>query len=316
LVRVSVGIPVYNGERFLEPCLDAIFSQTLQDIEVILADNASTDRTQEICLAYQKKYPNFIYYRHPENMGAARNYDFCFHKATGQYFKWAAHDDLIAPSFLEKAVAAIDADPAVVGAHALTHLIDAKGQRIDYDPARRAFVDRDGRTLRSRLDEPALLDDGDPVRRLRAMLKNYRMCTAVFGVYRRDVMAASGLHLPFWGSDKVFIGEMLLHGKIAIVPEELFLRRTHVDQASNLSKRDQARWLKSDKRYRPFDTQLAAFRAYMRAIERAPLSHLQKLKCCALVMCLPLRLEKWTPRYLGLGRARPSTFQTDQAVYR
>ena len=98
--RVSIGLPVYNGENFLEFALDSILGQTFQDFELIISDNASTDATESICRRYAAKDSRIRYYRNPNNQGAAQNYNRVFALARGEYFKWAAHDDVCKPNYL------------------------------------------------------------------------------------------------------------------------------------------------------------------------------------------------------------------------
>ena len=91
--RVSIGLPVYNGERFLPQALDSILAQTFEDFELIISDNASTDTTEEICRTYATQDQRIHYHRHEQNRGAAWNFNYIVPLARGEYFKWAADDD-------------------------------------------------------------------------------------------------------------------------------------------------------------------------------------------------------------------------------
>ena len=96
--RVSIGLPVYNGERYLPQALDAILSQTFEDFELIISDNASTDSTQDICKSYAANDARVKYFRNSSNIGISRNFNRVFELSSGgEYFKWCAHDDLMAP---------------------------------------------------------------------------------------------------------------------------------------------------------------------------------------------------------------------------
>ena len=128
---VSIGVPVYNGERYLADALTAISDQTYPNFEVIVSDNASTDLTQEICEEFTRSDDRFRVVRHEENLGASPNFNYVVHEAKGPYFKWATDDDLIAPTFLETCVAALDAAPADVAlVYPKTILIDEDGNEI------------------------------------------------------------------------------------------------------------------------------------------------------------------------------------------
>src|SRR5436190_12174806 len=91
---VSIGLPVFNGERYLRQALDSLLGQDFQDFELIISDNASTDRTAEICRAYVAKDRRIRYYRNESNIGSAPNYRRVFELARGEFFKWCSHDDV------------------------------------------------------------------------------------------------------------------------------------------------------------------------------------------------------------------------------
>lgn len=98
---VSIGMPVYNGERYIRQALDSLLAQTFTDYEIVVSDNASTDATGAICQEYEKKDSRIRYVRQPENLGAARNFKFVLDQATAGYFMWAACDDVRSPDFIE-----------------------------------------------------------------------------------------------------------------------------------------------------------------------------------------------------------------------
>src|SRR5215472_14068114 len=155
---LSIGLFVYNGERFLEEALHSILSQTLTDFELIISDNASTDRTGEIAEAYAKGDNRIRYYRSEKNMGAGWNVRRVYELATGKYFKWAAADDLLEPEFLRRCVVALDRDPDCVVAYAKTREVDENG----------AFI--------KNYITPMQTNSSDPVARFREMLLTYHKC--------------------------------------------------------------------------------------------------------------------------------------------
>jgi glycosyltransferase involved in cell wall biosynthesis len=101
---VSIGLPVYNGENYLKAALNSLLSQSYGNFELIIGDNASTDETKYICESYAKQDPRIRYFRHKTNIGAAANYNYLFELAQGDYFKWAAHDDVCSPDYLKSCV--------------------------------------------------------------------------------------------------------------------------------------------------------------------------------------------------------------------
>jgi glycosyltransferase involved in cell wall biosynthesis len=101
---ISIGLPVYNGEQFLLEKFDSLLSQTFQNFEIIVSDNASTDATKSICESYLKKDFRIKYFKQEQNFGAIANYNFVLEKANGEYFVWTAVDDIMEPNFLEKLI--------------------------------------------------------------------------------------------------------------------------------------------------------------------------------------------------------------------
>lgn len=125
--RVSIGLPVYNGQDYLSQALDALLAQTYSDFELVISDNASMDDTEEICRQYAARDGRIRYHRSEENLGAAPNFNRAFELSRAEYFKWAAHDDLCGPEYLERTVAVLDGDASVVLCHVGTTETDESG---------------------------------------------------------------------------------------------------------------------------------------------------------------------------------------------
>jgi glycosyltransferase involved in cell wall biosynthesis len=92
--RLSIGLPVYDGENYLAESLDALLGQSYEDFELIISDNASTDGTADIRRRYQKQDLRIRHIRQPRNFGLAPNHNFVFEQARGELFKRAPHNDL------------------------------------------------------------------------------------------------------------------------------------------------------------------------------------------------------------------------------
>jgi glycosyltransferase involved in cell wall biosynthesis len=204
--RVSIGLPVYNGERYLAATIASILAQDFADFELIVSDNASTDRTGEICREYALRDPRVLYHRNERNLGAGPNYDSCFHRARGTYFKWAAHDDCLAPDYLSKAVAAPDAVLCTVG---ITE------------------IGPNDEVLRTYRNSFPGVSSAAPAERFAAVIHARHQCEDFFGLYRRAALVGSGLHDSYSGSDRVLLAEMALRGPWVSVPDPLFLHREH-----------------------------------------------------------------------------------------
>jgi len=128
--KVSIGLPVYNGERYLREAIDSILAQTMDDFELIICDNASTDGTEVVCREYVDRDDRIRYYRNDDNLGASRNFNRTVELALASYFKWAAHDDALAANYLARCVEILDHEPTVVLSHSDAWIIDENTRRI------------------------------------------------------------------------------------------------------------------------------------------------------------------------------------------
>jgi glycosyltransferase involved in cell wall biosynthesis len=258
---VSIGLPLYNGERHLEQTLDSILGQTFPDFELIISDNASTDRSGEICQQYRRRDRRIQYSRNPVNLGAACNFNRVFELSSGEYFKWAAHDDLIAPTYLERCVQALDRAPAsvVLCFPHRRYITYGEGHLID-SPFGSFFCEWDCPESFQRLSFAELV-------RL-----NYNWCPMfVFGLMRASALRQTRLMGAYPAADLVLVAEMRLLGEFLEVPEDLYFMRLHL-KSQRKTERQVAIWFDPANQYRrllPLHVKL--YLEYFRAIRRAPL---------------------------------------------
>lgn len=210
--RLSIGLPVYNGAHYVGRAIESLLAQTFRDFELIITDNASTDGTEGICRAFAESDPRVRYFRAERNQGVVENFNWCFRLARGEYFKWNASDDLCAPTFLEKCVAILDADPSVVLAFPRTMLIDDQDQPkglLQYD---------------SNVDHPSPW-----VRFSRMMHLDPRRHASqeIYGVIRRSALQNTPLYQPCVRTDSILLARLAIEGRFRRVEEPLFLNREH-----------------------------------------------------------------------------------------
>src|SRR5262249_47081143 len=172
---VSIGVPVYNGEAFIERALDALCAQDYEHLEIIVSDNASTDNTPKICRAAAERDDRVLYLSTDVNRGAARNFARRVHVAQGPYFKWAAADDLCRPEFVATCVAVLEADPFAVLCYPRTSLIDEDDNVVED------------------FDDDLAYDDESAIRRLGRVCRHVGEYHAVFGVIRTNALRDTGL---------------------------------------------------------------------------------------------------------------------------
>jgi len=257
--RVSIGLAVYNGERYLAEALDSLLAQTFEDFELTICDNASTDRTGEIGRDYAAQDTRVCYARNARNLGVMGNFRRAFELSRGQYFRWAAADDLSAPQSLARCVEVLDREPAVVLAYPKTRFIDEHGRVIlDYDD-------------RLHLQSPR------PRERFRQVLERLGRCNAAYGLMRADVLKRARLFGDFLSSDVVFLAELSLYGTFWEVPEFLFYRRFHPGAHSSMNPAQVRAFFFPDNPHRLRMFEWRHFWEYLRAVVRAPLGVPEKL---------------------------------------
>ncbi len=292
--RVSIGLPVYNGEEYLAEAIESALAQTYRDLELIISDNGSTDGTQAICERYAARDSRVRYVRSPNNRGAVWNFNRVVELAGGEFFKWHAADDRIAPEFVEQAVGVLDSDPGVVLVMSRAAVIDAEGQLIEELPGQAAPVAlrlTDGADS-TRWD---FLTSARADRRYRGVLLYSVRCYEEFGLIRKDVMRRTGGHRPYRGAEKVLLAELSLLGRFAEIPQVLFFNRWHNARFSALgSAKAQLQWVHPAAKSKfILPRQVRCTVGYTAAIFGIPMRLHERLGCAAVLARFVLRVGKW-----------------------
>ena len=261
LPRVSVGLPVYNGERYVREAIESILSQSFPDLELIISDNASSDATERICKEYADKDTRVRYYRSERNRGAAWNHNRVVELARGEYFKWQCHDDYCDNTFVEKCVAILQANPNVVLCYPQFVRVDEQGRFRGIKSSR-------------------VSGGAEPVERFRSLIYRRDSCEEIYGITRTAVLRMTALIGPYSNSDDTFLAELILHGQFRQIPEPLFFYRVHPGQStsSNPSRSARMAWFNpSACRFSlPF---LRLFLGYLSLVSRSPVPWRVKLRC-------------------------------------
>jgi glycosyltransferase involved in cell wall biosynthesis len=253
---VSIGLAVYNGGRYLGAALDSLVTQDYADFEIILSDNASDDETEAICREHAARDPRIRYSRNERNMGALWNAVRVYELARGEYFMWAAHDDLRDPQYLSRCVAALESNPRALFCCTGVKLIDADGHDISD-------------TFRFRSYPPI---GATPRERFRALIRSTSWLH-VYSLIRTPALGQTKLGNYMWGGDVVLVADLCLRGEVAYVPEKLFdyryfATKTNEELASGISTSEtvvKVSW-----------SDLAA--NLMESVRRSPLSRREKLR--------------------------------------
>ena len=204
---VSIGIPVFNGERFIRESLDSLLAQDYANLEIIISDNASTDGTGDVCREYLHKEARICYYRNEINLGAVANFNRVLELSSGKYFMWASDHDLWEPGFVSRCVYVLETEADVVLVYSRTMLIDLEGIPLGLTP--------------DQMDTRGM----PPGRRFRHLLLNLTWCNMIYGVISLDVLRQTRRCTNVWGSDTALLADLSLRGSFAQLPEVLFYRR-------------------------------------------------------------------------------------------
>lgn len=221
--KVTIGLPVRNGESFLERAIDCVLSQTFEDLELVISDNGSTDRTEEICASYAGQYPRIRYFRNDPDIGVLRNFNWLVELARGEYFRWLGVDDWLEPDYVAECVAALDANP---------HCIAVSTEQDHFeDTGKRRFLEYRGPRV----------DSDQPHERFARMLwfltAGIYPFDPLFSMFRRQTLAESRLHQLMPLADRVLAAELSLVGPYCHVPKCLAHRRFPFESVAEVVRR-------------------------------------------------------------------------------
>ena len=276
---MSIGVPVYNGARFLAATLESLVGQTFEDVEIVISDNGSTDETEQICRDFAARDARVRYTRHGANRGVALNWNSLVRETSGPYFKWAAYDDLLAPTFVERCVEVLDQSSGrACLVYPRTRIIDENGDAVrDYD---------------DRLD----LRDEAPHERLRQLVQNMILCNVQYGLIRRSALERTRLMGSFPSSDYVLMAELALLGEFWEIPEPLFFRREHSagSRSANRTAAEVAQFYEPGSAREEFVREFwRLFAEQVRSINSAPLTYAERARCHTIFMF------EWIRRHRG-----------------
>jgi glycosyltransferase involved in cell wall biosynthesis len=284
--RLSIGLPVYNGERYLAEALDCFLAQTFHDFEIIVSDNASTDRTEEICRSYAARDQRIRYYRNEKNLGAVPNFNRVFALSRSPLFKWAAHDDLYHPRYIQTCIRIVDENPDVILAHSRTAFVDELGECFPVDPATGDYVDPRTGVVQTP-DGPTIADSPIAISRFWQVLSQARWGTHMFGIVPREMLRRTRLVPNFAGGDRAMLAELALLGRFECSNDVLFSKRFHENVSWSLNQKELLGWLSTDGK--AYSRRLRQLRTFLTTVRGKPVGLVTKAGCMALVTAHSVR---------------------------
>lgn len=215
---VSIGMPVYNGGRFIREALDSLLAQTFTDFELIISDNASIDATELICRNYAEQDPRIRYMRQQKNIGALPNFQFVLNEARGEYFMWAACDDKWDRNWVESLRYALEKSGVGAAFGKLMH-IDENSMPLKHLANERIFKFR-GSSLRRRVH-------------YFIEFERYGKANPIYSLFRKSVL--HGLEMADYSVDFHIVFQLLLNTEIMPVPNAVLYKRVHATSDGNRS---------------------------------------------------------------------------------
>jgi glycosyltransferase involved in cell wall biosynthesis len=267
---VSICLPVYNGENYLVEAVESMLAQTFTDFELIITDNASTDRTEEICRKFAEADPRVRYHRNERNVGGARNQAIAVDLSRGKFVRLSAHDDKMAPTHLEECLAALDAHPEAVIAFTSTVVLDEDGNVVSEYHATRGTA-------------------ATPSARFRELIFRDHNCDAIYGVMRGDVLRSVRPMENFIDGDKVFLCRLAFHGPFVSLERPLFYKRFHPKNWVG-NWRDRMAWYNPDSKGKASFPNWLELGSFSNAVVTAPIPVGERVRCAGTT-------ARWVARY-------------------
>ena len=269
LPTVSIGLAVFNGEKYLAKAIDSILAQTYRDFELIICDNASSDRTEEICRQYAGKDPRIRYYRNAQNIGGVNNENRVFELSQGKYFRLTAHDDMLAPELIAKSVLVLEQNPQIILCYSDIVVIDSEDKHL-------------------KIINSSVGSQKQPYQRFRKLASKEHRCEATYALTRTNVLKAVGPQHNYSDSDRTFLAELSLFGRFYKIDEPLFYKRYHPQRSIEVYQDRYKRmaWFHPDinENQLPYSCYFMYWRQvlhFLRIIFRAPINLKNKVFCYA-----------------------------------
>jgi glycosyltransferase involved in cell wall biosynthesis len=221
-ILVTVAIPVFNGEKYIRQAINSVINQTYKNIEIVICDNYSSDKTWEICQEYAAKDKRFRLYKNEENIGIFKNFERTVELANGKYFMWLAADDRCEPDLVYEQCRFLENDPDVLICASDIKVIDEEGNYLYDMKLERLYPENAGKNARYEF--------------FKSPPTNSYM--AIYGMYVTDKIKEFGVVKPVWkgvtlGSEHVYLAKYALNGKVQALQPSLKIARMQKNSVSH-----------------------------------------------------------------------------------
>jgi glycosyltransferase involved in cell wall biosynthesis len=276
--KVTIGLPVHNGEQHVGAAIQSVLAQTYTDLELVISDNASTDATGEVCKEYAAADDRVRYTRQPTNIGARGNFHAVLtERGGGDYFKWAGHDDVLRPTFVERCVGHLDSHPDAVLCMTRFSIVDGDDRPLGPGPP------------------PIAVTAPTPHERVRSFFAQPKTHQTLFGVIRRRVIEQTQLFGSWYTADRALLMELSLRGGFARLDEHLFVHREHRGRGDYVD--DKVDWYIPERHGKAELEYWPHLRALGRILATVPMSPAERARCAAeFGRRASGKLAEWPPR--------------------
>jgi len=254
--KISIGLPVYNSEKFMRKRINNLLEQTFSDFELIISDNCSSDSTFDICKEFAEKDSRIHCISQKCNMGAVWNFNFVLNEAKGKYFVWVAADDLLLPTFLEKNINILDSKKNVVCSSSKIMMFGdfSNYLKINYNDS---FFKKIEKNIKKRFSYMnSFSASGDYELKISQFFKNCRHNQIFYGVYRKNILKKCIINDTFIGFDTAYSLNILKHGDLYVINDTLMQvfdgGESRRGDMINISKSTNNRWYGMIFPYLPF----------------------------------------------------------------
>lgn len=219
-IKLSIGLPVYNGEQFLHERISSILSQTFKNYELIISDNNSNDKTTEICKKFANQDSRIKYFRQKVNIGAEKNFKFVLDHAKNDYFVWAAADDIWEKTFLEKNIENLSSNKKLVGSISNVLPVGENSRRSGSK-----FKDFAGKINSKFSKYGSHTLSGTYEEKIKKCLE-INSAQNVYGIFRTNELKESVMKSKNSATDLCVILKIIKFGDIGVIDEDLLRCRT------------------------------------------------------------------------------------------
>ena len=218
---VSIGVPLYNAEKFIHKKLNSLLSQTHKNFELVISDNGSTDLTSKICQEYSKKDPRIVFFKQEKNIGAWNNFNFVLKKAKNEFFLWSAADDVILPEFIEENIKILKSNKRIACSVSKMILFGESTSELEINSKDSSIDKRKKEFIKKFGNMNTFPASGEYEERIKKYIKNMRHNQIIYGIFRTDQIKKSFVKDAILGQDACTIFNILKFGELFVIDKVL-----------------------------------------------------------------------------------------------